>query len=191
MKTIYKCIICGTEHSETICPSCGARADIGIKEIRYCPNCGMQCMDALCPLCGTATVAGENSKKCLRCGKVHDLPACPYCGYTNPNEHETIEKVVGEVITDGPYGNKYGQQGRDILRTPRMQMVPYRQKSKKTAMILCALGGWLGLHRLYTGKIVTGLLYMRTKGFFGVGILLDFLSMIKDTYRDSNGNPLR
>ncbi len=48
-------------------------------------------------------------------------------------------------------------------------------KEKGTAYILWALGavGLCGLHRLYAGKIGTGLLYFFTLGLFGMGQLVD------------------
>ncbi|MEB3359794.1 MAG: NINE protein [Synechococcales bacterium] len=47
----------------------------------------------------------------------------------------------------------------------------------------CCLFGFAGLHRLYNGKIFTGLLWFCTWGLFGVGQLIDLLlipSMVED-----------
>lgn len=45
------------------------------------------------------------------------------------------------------------------------------------AWILLVFLGWLGLHRLYLGKLVTGLLFMFTCGLFGVGYLYDLCTL--------------
>ena len=45
------------------------------------------------------------------------------------------------------------------------------------AWILLVFLGWLGLHRLYLGKIVTGLLYMFTAGLLGFGYLYDLCTL--------------
>lgn len=43
--------------------------------------------------------------------------------------------------------------------------------------ILLTFFGWLGLHRFYMGKIVTGLIYLLTGGLFAFGILYDFWTL--------------
>ena len=43
--------------------------------------------------------------------------------------------------------------------------------------VLLTFFGWLGIHRFYMGKWLTGLLYMCTGGLFLVGILYDFLNL--------------
>ena len=49
------------------------------------------------------------------------------------------------------------------------------RKSKYIAYMLWLLGfvGVCGLHRLYVGKVGSGLLYLFTFGFFGIGQLVD------------------
>lgn len=64
-------------------------------------------------------------------------------------------------------------------------------KSKKTALILCALGGFFGLHQYYVGKIGTGLLYTFTGGFFLVGWALDLIKIATGSFKDNAGAPLR
>ena len=194
MRKIYKCIICGTEHVDIYCPNCGARADIGVKEMRYCPKCGTQCMDKLCPVCGTATVAkvDANMKSCKRCGTMHNSSACPNCGYIEDSYEEPIERVEGEVIMDGRYANYgRGQQRREIIQSrPRGYMVRYQPRNKAASMLMCLFGGWFGLHKFYEGKIGTGILYAMTGGLFGIGIIVDLVRMITNTYTDANGNLL-
>ncbi|MEH6587581.1 MAG: TM2 domain-containing protein [Halioglobus sp.] len=43
--------------------------------------------------------------------------------------------------------------------------------------ILLTFLGWLGIHRLYMGKWLTGIIYMFSAGLFGLGILWDFLTL--------------
>lgn len=70
---------------------------------------------------------------------------------------------------------------------------PYmlNQKSKGVAAILCILLGWLGIHRFYTGKVGTGILYFLTFGFMGFGILIDLILILTGSFRDKSGMPLK
>ena len=64
-------------------------------------------------------------------------------------------------------------------------------KSRGTALMLCILGGWLGLHQFYVGRIGKGILYMFTAGLFFFGWIGDLLKIINRTFTDNVGNPLR
>jgi len=45
------------------------------------------------------------------------------------------------------------------------------------AWILLTFLGLLGLHRMYMGKWVTGIIYLLTAGLFGIGYLYDFWTL--------------
>jgi TM2 domain-containing membrane protein YozV len=45
------------------------------------------------------------------------------------------------------------------------------------AWILLTFLGVLGIHRMYMGKWISGLLYLVTVGFFGLGVLYDFWTL--------------
>jgi TM2 domain-containing membrane protein YozV len=46
------------------------------------------------------------------------------------------------------------------------------------AFLLCFFFGSLGLHRFYVGKIGTGILWLVTLGFFGIGTLTQILRTV-------------
>lgn len=52
-------------------------------------------------------------------------------------------------------------------------------KSKGTAYLLWFLSifGWLGFHRFYLHKIGTGIIWILTFGFFGLGALIDLFTL--------------
>lgn len=53
-----------------------------------------------------------------------------------------------------------------------------RRKSKWTAFFLCLFFGCFGLHKFYEGKGGMGVLYFFTMGLFGIGCLVDLISLL-------------
>ena len=64
------------------------------------------------------------------------------------------------------------------------------RKSHGTALLLCFFFGALGIHRIYTGYILLGILQLLTGGGFGIWSLVDLISLWLDKFKDSNGNSL-
>lgn len=60
-------------------------------------------------------------------------------------------------------------------------------KSKGTTAVLCLLLGCLGVHRFYVGKIGTGILWLLTLGFCGIGVLMDFVMILCGSFKDNTG----
>ena len=59
--------------------------------------------------------------------------------------------------------------------------------SKKTWLLLCGFGGYIGLHRYYNGEIGKGILYTLTMGIFLFGWIKDFFVILKtpaDRFKD-------
>jgi len=57
------------------------------------------------------------------------------------------------------------------------------RKSATVAWLLWLFGGWLGAHRFYLGRWLSGFVYLANFGVFGLGMLIDaFLlpSMVRD-----------
>lgn len=51
------------------------------------------------------------------------------------------------------------------------------EKNKWVAFFLCLFLGFLGAHRFYEGKIVTGILYLCTLGLGGIGVIVDLIKI--------------
>jgi TM2 domain-containing membrane protein YozV len=65
-------------------------------------------------------------------------------------------------------------------------------KRRLTAMLLTFpfFFGIAGLHRLYVGKIGTGLLWLFTHGLFGIGQIYDFVMIVTGQFKDAAGLPV-
>ncbi|MBQ9861533.1 MAG: NINE protein [Clostridia bacterium] len=66
------------------------------------------------------------------------------------------------------------------------------RKSKTVALILCLIGflGFGGLHRMYVGKVGSGVVHFLTYGLCAVGTIIDLIAILSGGFRDSYGQPL-
>lgn len=60
-------------------------------------------------------------------------------------------------------------------------------KSKGVTAVLCFFLGCMGIHRFYVGKIGTGILWLLTLGWCGVGTVIDFILILCGSFKDKNG----
>lgn len=101
-----------------------------------------------------------DSKFCKFCGaKIPaDAVVCTSCG-------RQVEALVstGRSIFEAKNPAPFGRRG---------------QKDKWIAFLLCLFLGVLGIHRFYEGKIITGIIWLCTAGFFGAGIIIDLLILL-------------
>lgn len=107
---------------------------------------------------------------CKKCGKeiAEGTKFCPYCG---ANLEDT--KIVFQNEGSDYYG-------------------PKSRFSRGLALIFALIGCVCvaGIHRLYVGKIGTGILWLLTGGCFGIGTLVDIIMIALGSFKDADGNPL-
>lgn len=109
---------------------------------------------------------------CLNCGKTveEDKDFCPSCGayipweLINPQRKEYANNRQEEMPT-----YRYNQQA---------QAHPDSAKNKWVSLVLCFFLGVFGAHRFYEGKVGTGLLYLFTGGFCGIGVFVDLIILL-------------
>ncbi len=107
---------------------------------------------------------------CTKCGNQIDDAAviCPRCGVPTQNYHQNAQPqqqpVINVVNTNTNTNTVVGGAGR--------------AKNKWVAFCLCFFLGYLGAHKFYEGKIGMGVLYIFTCGLFGIGWLIDLISIL-------------
>ena len=60
-------------------------------------------------------------------------------------------------------------------------------RSRLAAGLLCFFLGWLGVHRLYVGKIGTAALMAVTMGGFGIWTTIDLILILAGSFTDAEG----
>ena len=93
-----------------------------------------------------------------------------------------MERRLWEINarTKGQYVDAYGT----IHQLKGGKFVPTSAVDPDVLYWLTLLGSPLGLHRMYMGKFFSGLAYLITCGIFGVGWLLDAISLLAGFQRD-------
>lgn len=88
--------------------------------------------------------------------------------------------------------------GRELPATQQQYTQPYTNNSavpvymtspcnKWIAFLLCLFLGCIGIHRFYVGKIGTGIVYILTFGWFGIGVLVDLIMIVCGKFTDKSG----
>jgi hypothetical protein len=105
------------------------------------------------------------------------------------------KKIKSKTITSRtsqPNLKQPGHVGIAVKREDLMNSVPLIPNSEisikngTTTLLLCFFFGIWGFHRFYTGYRGLGILYFFTLGLLGWGWLIDLISIIRGTYRDTN-----
>lgn len=65
------------------------------------------------------------------------------------------------------------------------------EKSRLAAFLLCFFLGEFGIHRFYAGKVGTGLLWLFTLGFLGIGAFIDWIIILCGGFKDKKGNVIK
>ena len=60
--------------------------------------------------------------------------------------------------------------------------------SKTSVALLCFFLGSLGVHRFVVGKTGSGIAMLLTLGGLGVWTLIDFIMILTNSFKDSEGN---
>jgi len=61
------------------------------------------------------------------------------------------------------------------------------RSEKDRLLLLCAVGGYFGLHRFMVGRWKTGLLWLFTAGLFMIGWIVDLVVIAIGRFKDKDG----
>lgn len=70
-------------------------------------------------------------------------------------------------------------------------MSDYSIKPYTATLYITIFFGILGIHRFYVGKMGTGVLYLLTVGFGGLGWILDIFQVLSGNFTDKQGKYIR
>ncbi len=106
------------------------------------------------------------TKFCKYCGQKIPMDAvmCIHCG----RQVEELKSSQSQVVINNTNTNV----NRNINQRYS------RQKNKWVALLLCIFLGFLGAHKFYEEKILLGIVYLCTFGLFGIGLVIDFFSLL-------------
>ena len=111
----------------------------------------------------------EKMKFCKYCGEkiAEEAVLCTHCGrQVEQLKSEQPQVVVNNTNTNVNKNINTGYTGHGGA------------KNKWVALLLCIFLGFLGAHKFYEGKILLGIVYLFTCGFFGMGLFVDFFSLL-------------
>jgi hypothetical protein len=82
-----------------------------------------------------------------------------------------------------------GEPAEQPPPSPR-NLGPASDFNRLTVLLLCLFLGWLGVHRFYVGRSGSGLLWLFTFGFLGVGMIYDLVLIATGEFTDDQGRRL-
>ena len=121
----------------------------------------------------TNSASNEATKYCKHCGNKIPVDAvlCTACGRQVEDLHQNNNTQPNIVIN-----NSNANVNSNVNNNAGMAFG--NPKNKWIALALCFFLGFLGAHKFYEGKGGMGVVYLFTVGLFGIGVFIDFFSIL-------------
>lgn len=117
----------------------------------------------------------QETKFCKECGQKIAKKAviCPHCGcqVEEVQKNEAPQQIVINNTNQNSNQNANQNVNAGFVAGARL-------RNKWVSLLLCAFLGFFGAHKFYEGKMLSGILYMFTGGFFLIGVILDFVALL-------------
>lgn len=114
----------------------------------------------------TAATNGQETKFCKECGEkiAKKAVVCPKCGC----QVENTTSAAPQIVIENQNQNVQSQNAVPVGK----------EKNKWVALLLLLFFGAVGGHKFYEGKVGMGVLYIFTLGLLGVGVIVDFFTLL-------------
>ena len=117
-------------------------------------------------------------KTCPKCGAEADGVFCLRCGAAVSNDDAPAPAPVANEFKEKTIGGAPQQPTYTVPQQPYYPPAqPVKEEKLGVELLLCFFLGGFGVHKFYRGKIGMGLLYLFTGGLFGIGYLVDLITL--------------
>ena len=121
----------------------------------------------------TVEKTNERTKFCKHCGaKIPEAAViCTACGCQVEEINQNNTQQAPQIVINNANSNT--NTNTNVNANYGMKMC-----NKWVSFFLCLFLGIFGAHKFYEGKAGRGILYLLTCGIFGIGWLIDLLSIL-------------
>ncbi len=138
--------------------------------------------------------------KCEKCGATDfeerdGMYVCRYCGAQYPmeqgetavpNQTAQVAQTASSQAAPGNVQVNVNLEGMSGNTAPSYVTIK-SPKSWTVTLVLSIFLGFFGIHRFYTGKVGTGIIWLFTFGCFGIGWIVDIIMIALGRFEDKKG----